>query len=187
MAGYHVENFGCRASQADGDAIAAGLEQLGLAPASALPEAEVIVVNTCTVTAAADRDARAYIRRIQRANAGARIVVTGCYAQRAPQEVAQLPGVSAVVGNSHKNQVAAIAAQGLPASQPPSNFIPLTAVEIRQTASVVAGSIGLHSTVFAHSDFHTGTTAPAAASSWLTAVLGQKAGRTRPNLKIQDG
>ncbi|MES2221346.1 MAG: hypothetical protein V4587_10310, partial [Acidobacteriota bacterium] len=102
-----MENFGCRASQADGDAISGGLEALGARPASAAPE--VVVVNTCSVTAEADRDARAYIRRVQRGNPQARIVVTGCYAQRAPDEVAALPGVFAVVGNSHKNQVASIA------------------------------------------------------------------------------
>ena len=54
---------------------------------------DVVVVNTCSVTAEADRDARAYIRRVQRTNPKARIVVTGCYAQRAPEEIAALPGV----------------------------------------------------------------------------------------------
>ena len=74
---------------------------------SAAPQ--VVVVNTCSVTAEADRDARAYIRRVQRSHPQARIVVTGCYAQRAPDEIAALPGVFAVVGNSHKSQVASIA------------------------------------------------------------------------------
>ncbi|MHB1960478.1 MAG: tRNA (N(6)-L-threonylcarbamoyladenosine(37)-C(2))-methylthiotransferase MtaB, partial [Acidobacteriaceae bacterium] len=108
MTGYHVENFGCRASQADGDAISAALEALGGCPAEGRAQADVVVVNTCTVTAEADRDARAYVRRVQRANPHVRIVVTGCYAQRAPDEIAALPGVFAVVGNSHKSQVASI-------------------------------------------------------------------------------
>ena len=64
--------------------------------------ADVVVVNTCSVTAEADRAARAYIRRAHRLNPEARIVVTGCYAQRAPEELAGLDGVAAVVGNSHK-------------------------------------------------------------------------------------
>jgi threonylcarbamoyladenosine tRNA methylthiotransferase MtaB len=59
-------------------------------------------VNTCSVTAEADRAARAFIRRTHRLNPAARIVVTGCYAQRAPEELAGLDGVAAVVGNSHK-------------------------------------------------------------------------------------
>ena len=65
-------------------------------------------MNTCTVTAGADQDARAAIRRVRRQNPDARIIVTGCYAQRAPEEIAALPGVSLVVGNSHKHQLAEI-------------------------------------------------------------------------------
>ena len=61
-----------------------------------------MVLNTCAVTAEAESKARAYLRRVKRENPAARIVVTGCYAQRAPEEVAQLAGVNAVVGNSHK-------------------------------------------------------------------------------------
>jgi threonylcarbamoyladenosine tRNA methylthiotransferase MtaB len=71
-------------------------------PADSLLVADVVVVNTCTVTAEADREARQLIRRIASRNPQARIVVTGCYAQRAPDELAALPGVSHVVGNSHK-------------------------------------------------------------------------------------
>ena len=67
-----------------------------------LAAADVVIVNTCSVTEEADREARAFIRRAHRRNPAARIVVTGCYAQRAPEEVAALPGVAAVVGNSHK-------------------------------------------------------------------------------------
>ena len=85
VATYHVQNFGCRATQADGEAIERQLLERGLQRASAA-EAEVVVLNTCTVTAAADQDARAAIRRIHRANPQAEILVTGCYAQRAPQE-----------------------------------------------------------------------------------------------------
>ena len=68
-----------------------------------------MVLNTCTVTAAADQDARASIRRIHRENPAAKIMVTGCYAQRSPKEIAALPGVTWVVGNSHKHRVAEIA------------------------------------------------------------------------------
>src|SRR5882724_6526536 len=102
---YHIENFGCRATQADGAAIERELSALGLGRVGA-DVADVVVLNTCTVTSSADADARAAIRRVRRANPNAKIVVTGCYAQRAPEEIAALDGVSAVVGNSHKNQVA---------------------------------------------------------------------------------
>jgi len=62
--------------------------------------ASLVILNTCTVTGAADDDVRQTLRRIRRENPSARILVTGCYAQRAPEEVAALPGVVWVVGNS---------------------------------------------------------------------------------------
>jgi threonylcarbamoyladenosine tRNA methylthiotransferase MtaB len=65
-------------------------------------EADLVIVNTCSVTAEADRSARAFIRRAHRLNPAAKIVVTGCYAQRAPEELARMEGVAAVIGNSHK-------------------------------------------------------------------------------------
>ena len=64
-----------------------------------------MVLNSCTVTAFADEDVRKAVRRVHRENPGARILVTGCYAQRAPEELAGLPGVQWVVGNSHKTQI----------------------------------------------------------------------------------
>jgi threonylcarbamoyladenosine tRNA methylthiotransferase MtaB len=106
--GYYVENFGCRATQADGAALERQFEERGLARASTPAQASVVVMNTCTVTASADQDARAAIRRVRRQNPEARIVVTGCYAQRAPEEIAALPGVSLVIGNSHKHRLAEI-------------------------------------------------------------------------------
>src|ERR1700690_2587777 len=108
-ASFYIENFGCRATQADGAAIERQFQERGLTPADGASQAAVVVINSCTVTAAADQDARAAIRRLQRQNPEARIIVTGCYAQRAPEEVAALPGVALVVGNSHKHELAQIA------------------------------------------------------------------------------
>lgn len=105
---FHVQNFGCRASQADGAAIEAALTASGLDPCGERAEAELVVLNTCTVTSAADEDVRHAIHRVHRENPSARILVTGCYAQRAPQELSEIPGVNWVVGNSHKLQIAAI-------------------------------------------------------------------------------
>jgi len=68
--------------------------------------ADLVVLNTCTVTSSADDDVRQAIRRVRRENPEARILVTGCYAQRAPEELAALAGVEWVVGNSHKTQIA---------------------------------------------------------------------------------
>src|SRR3981189_1019408 len=118
--GYYVENFGCRATQADGAALERQFEERGMARASTPSQAAIVVLNTCTVTGAADQDARAAIRRLRRQNPQARIIVTGCYAQRAPQEIAAIPGVSLVVGNSHKHQLAEIASTNIAELTPDS-------------------------------------------------------------------
>ena len=205
-----METFGCRASQADGDAIAAALEALGACPADASAAPDIIVVNTCTVTAEADRDARAYVRRVQRANPRVRIVVTGCYAQRAPEEIAALPGVFAVVGNSHKGQVASIALgpfKPQPASWPDENrgssgnensraamatssphFVPVsslaTAPDFAPERLPGAPAFVLAGDIFAHSDFQL----PSLPASTIERLAENSAAhRTRPTLKIQDG
>src|SRR5207248_2273404 len=82
----------------------------GLEASKERENADIVVLNTCTVTAEADNDARSAIRRVHRENPGARILVTGCYAQRAPEELAEMPGVEWVVGNSHKTQIAELLA-----------------------------------------------------------------------------
>jgi threonylcarbamoyladenosine tRNA methylthiotransferase MtaB len=189
-----VQNFGCRATQADGAALERQLTTQGLAQAGSPPEADVVVLNTCTVTAAADQDARASIRRIHRENPNTKIMVTGCYAQRAPQEIAALPGVTWVVGNSHKHRVAEIAAtnkftsdvqaralkdhNGEPGigaykfqEHLPQNFIPLETVSLSAPAFTLVGDIFAHTELIA---------APVFAGDTI-------AEKTRPNLKVQDG
>ncbi|HEY3788804.1 MAG TPA: tRNA (N(6)-L-threonylcarbamoyladenosine(37)-C(2))-methylthiotransferase MtaB [Urbifossiella sp.] len=100
-----MQNFGCRASQADGAAIESALLSEGLNPAVNSSQAELVVLNSCTVTSFADDDVRKTIHRVHRENSEARILVTGCYAQRAPEELSVLPGVYWVVGNSHKVRI----------------------------------------------------------------------------------
>ncbi len=106
MGQFYVQNFGCRAAQADGAALESQLAAKGLKAASDRSGADLVILNTCTVTSAADDDVRQAIRRVHRENPAARILVTGCYAQRAPEELADMPGVEWVVGNSHKAQIA---------------------------------------------------------------------------------
>jgi threonylcarbamoyladenosine tRNA methylthiotransferase MtaB len=110
MTRFFVQNFGCRATQADGAALEAQLAGRGLAGAEDRADADLVILNTCTVTAEADRDARSTIRRVHRENPNARILVTGCYAQRAPDELSKLEGVEWVVGNSHKTEIAELVA-----------------------------------------------------------------------------
>ena len=110
MQKFHVQNFGCRASQADGAAIESSLGHSGFQPVPDHKSAELVILNTCTVTATADDELRQIVRRVHRENPEARILVTGCYAQRAPEELVKLPGVSLVVGNSHKTKIAELIA-----------------------------------------------------------------------------
>src|SRR5271154_746749 len=179
---FYIENFGCRATQADGAALEREFLERGLERAGAARDADIVVLNTCTVTESADKDARASIRRLQRVNPDCRILVTGCYAQRAPEELAALPGVTWVVGNSHKHLVAEIAtsslsfapdlalasdlrSSGVPSAS--SGFVPLG--QLSQAGNVIVGDI------FAHTEL-------------LAAPVFEAANeRTRPNLKVQDG
>lgn len=102
---FLIQNFGCRATQADGTALSSALAQRGYAETASAAQADVVILNTCTVTSAADDDVRQTVRRVHRENPQARILVTGCYAQRAPEELAKMPGVRWVIGNSHKVEI----------------------------------------------------------------------------------
>jgi threonylcarbamoyladenosine tRNA methylthiotransferase MtaB len=174
---FYVENFGCRATQADGAAVERQFQDYGLARADSPGQAEIVVLNSCTVTASADRDARAAIRRIHRENPNCQIVVTGCYAQRAPQEVASLSGVTRVIGNSHKHRLAeiVIASLGPDAANLSSHsgFVPLSSL-----TSPEPGNEIFVSDIFAHTEL---LAAPVFDSE------GASNERSRPNLKVQDG
>jgi threonylcarbamoyladenosine tRNA methylthiotransferase MtaB len=114
MASFVIKNFGCRATQADGSALGSLLARDGFQPADSPGCADLVILNTCTVTSSADDDVRQTVRRVNRENPGARILLTGCYAQRAPEELAALPGVQWVVGNSHKSDIPSILKDHLP-------------------------------------------------------------------------
>src|SRR5439155_20446417 len=105
---YSIITFGCRVNQADSLGFE---EELRAAGAECAPpdSADFVIVNTCSVTATADQGARQAIRRIARSNPRARIVVTGCYATRRPDEVGSLPNVVRVVPNDDKPRLLSIA------------------------------------------------------------------------------
>jgi len=168
VSSFYVHNFGCRATQADGAALERDLVARGLERAASPRHAEVVVLNTCTVTAEADRDVRAAIRRVHRENPGCRILVTGCYAQRAPHELEGLPGVAWVVGNSHKHRVGEILGDCHPeraAFASEGSLFPAKAL-----ASTYVGDIFAHTELMAAPVFD-----------------GLGYDKTRPNLKVQDG
>ena len=169
MAEFHVEHFGCRAARADGEAVGSRLRAAGMG--EGLPaDADVVVVNTCSVTAEADRAARAFIRRTHRKNPKARIVVTGCYAQRAPEELAALEGVSAVVGNSHKALAPEVVLDLAGGPVAASDLVTVRAL----LSPVTGGAVPiLADELFAHSFIEEAQLLPGT--------------QTRPNLKIQEG
>ena len=182
MTTFYIEQFGCRATQADAAALENQLLGRGCLAAGNSAAADIVVVNTCTVTAAADSQARDAIRKIHARNPAARVIVTGCYAQRAPEELAALPGVSWVVGNSHKPQIPELAAgltQAFPQpSASGSSFIPAGAL---LTSENEAFSLASSPAKILTGDILSQTTFLAAP------VLGGEGNHTRPTLKIQDG
>jgi threonylcarbamoyladenosine tRNA methylthiotransferase MtaB len=104
---YSVVTFGCRVNQADSLAIEGDLRARG-AVATAPEHADLLIVNTCSVTASADQGARQTIRRVVRANPGVEVVVTGCYATRRPADVGDLPNVVRVITNAQKDDLVAV-------------------------------------------------------------------------------
>ena len=112
----HVATFGCRVNQADSEAIVETLAARDLHASSSHADADVVVINSCTVTHRSDADIRKLVNRVNRDNPGAKVIVTGCYAQRAPEALVQLGGTSAVVGHSDAHRLGEVVDQLLHAA-----------------------------------------------------------------------
>ena len=177
MTTFYIEQFGCRATQADGAAIERQLREQGFEAEENRAAADVVVLNTCTVTAAADTQARDAIRKIHAANPHSRIIVTGCYAQRAPEELAALPGVSFVVGNSHKPRIPSLVSriETVSGFSSHSEFLPVARLS---SGAVAPGDCAAQILTGDVSGLTEVLVAP---------VLGGEGNHTRPTLKIQDG
>jgi threonylcarbamoyladenosine tRNA methylthiotransferase MtaB len=184
MATFFIEQFGCRATQADAAAIERQLLSRGFNVATVAAAADVVVVNTCTVTAAADAQARRAIRAIHRANPAARIIATGCYAQRAPEDLAALPGMAYVVGNSHKPEIPRLAEFGgafaaTESSPARADFVPVATLGALGSAPHFAPT-PRRAPIFVGDAF-------ALTDVLVAPIEGGEARHTRPTLKIQDG
>lgn len=105
MPSVAVRPFGCRASQAEAFAWADALRGRGLRLEKDWERSDVVLVNSCTLTGRADRDVRKFVRAVGRGGLGPGVVVAGCYAERAPAELAALPNVVAVLPRSAKPRV----------------------------------------------------------------------------------
>ena len=112
--------LGCRLNQVDSQQLQAALEARGFSTVPFGAAADVVVVNTCTVTARAEVSDRQAIRRARRANPDARVVVTGCWAQTSAGDVARQPGVDLVVGNADKPRLPALLDDLLQTSRGPT-------------------------------------------------------------------
>lgn len=193
MATFSLENFGCRATEADAAAMRRALRAAGWTILDRHESADVVVLNTCTVTSAADSQARDAVRKIHRANPAARILVTGCYAQRAPEDLAQLPGVFWVVGNSHQTEIPRLLRESFapeasgtagsaatllcesPAGAGARDFVPLATLGSEAMSLARGPAKILTGDIFAQTVMQ------------VSPLEGIPADRTRPILKIQDG
>ena len=103
-----IHTLGCKVNQYESDRLCQQLRALGLDAAPGRRQAPLHVVNTCSVTAVAEAKGRKLIRRLLHDHPGAQVVVTGCYAQLRPQELAAIPGVRLVAGNDAKGRLASL-------------------------------------------------------------------------------
>ncbi len=108
MPKFFIHTFGCRCNQADSASMRASLCRGSLAETQDHRDADLVVINTCTVTHRTDQQVRQAVRKFHRENPNARVVVTGCYAERDPGSLASIPGVSVVVGNAGKDRLVEI-------------------------------------------------------------------------------
>lgn len=106
---FKVVTLGCRTNQYESQAYSDQLSAMGYQQAGEDEPAEICIVNTCTVTESADSSSRHQIRNLARQNPGARIIVTGCLAERAPEELKNLPGVDLLVSNKEKENLLSLA------------------------------------------------------------------------------
>ena len=102
---YRIVTLGCKLNQFDSASIEGQLRARGFAPAAEGDAAGVIVINTCTVTENADREARRLARRARRENPDCRLLLTGCYAERDRERLTALDEVDEVIGNSDRERI----------------------------------------------------------------------------------
>ena len=115
-----IHTHGCKLNQADSQELARQFQEAGYRLAAPHAPADIIILNTCTVTAAADAKARQYLRAARRRNPNAVIIATGCYAQRAPNELQNLPEVSLIINNRAKPSLPQSAIAALQTPTPPA-------------------------------------------------------------------
>jgi threonylcarbamoyladenosine tRNA methylthiotransferase MtaB len=105
MNSFSIQSFGCRVNQAEAFQWADKFQRRGLCFQKNHQKSDLVLINTCTVTSQADRDVRAFIRRMHRENPEAKLVVTGCFVEKAAEELGKFPGVWKIVSNLEKEDL----------------------------------------------------------------------------------
>lgn len=135
-----LATHGCRLNQSETDAMEAALVAAGHDIADGPEDAEVFVLNSCTITHQADADARAWVRRAKRRNPSVRVLVTGCYANAEPDTLAAMDEVDAVIGNGEKDALAEALGQLTPSAPRDGAFVQVTALKRRKTFTALTAA-----------------------------------------------
>ncbi len=179
--------LGCRQNQFETDIMADQARTAGFTPVPFTQPAEVYVINTCTVTERADADSRRLIRQAARRNPAAFVVVTGCYAQSAPERIAAMEGVDLILGNAEKMELLrhlrslAWEWQDLEVETNGSEGA------ARDTARAVRGSATWDTKPRDNGKVHVSVGDIGAVRTFQDVPAPERPDRTRPFLKIQDG
>jgi threonylcarbamoyladenosine tRNA methylthiotransferase MtaB len=110
MTSFSIQSFGCRVNQAEAFVWANEFQRKGYCYEKDHTKSDVILINTCTVTSRADSDVRGFLRKINRENPSARLVLTGCYVERSPEEFKNNPQLWRIVPNNEKDKLCQILA-----------------------------------------------------------------------------
>ena len=156
-----ITTLGCKVNQYESAAMGESLEKQGFRLVPFLEEADFYIINTCTVTGRADYQSRQLIRRAGKRNPQAAIIVTGCYAQTAPDVFTGMPGVTVVAGTMEKDHIVEIIGEIQKNSQLGKTSGPAPSVQVGD----VGGDI----------------------TDWNVRPVSRFPGHTRAFLKIQDG
>ena len=134
MSSFSIQSFGCRVNQAEAFSWAEELGLGGMRLEEDPIRAELVVVNTCTLTAGADRDVRKFIRRVLRLNPGARLVITGCSVDGGTLRNEDLTAETLLLPNAAKTQLPARVLSRLETREAPA------AMEMRSVEGSKAGA-----------------------------------------------
>ena len=194
---FAVTTLGCKVNQADSEAISEQMCHAGFAQRDFNENADVYIVNTCTVTHMGDRSSRALISQAHRRHPDSLLVVTGCYAELNPSAVAALLGVDLVIGNTQKDALAEAitryqsseTSQTLPEQPASDNAAPVTAQEHRFLPMLDLQHIGSDESIVSQDEQHNEPQPdnPSTLSPFTNEVPERFTSRTRVQMKVQDG